>query len=550
MNEPHLPRVLMIGIDSADHSIVQDLMDRGELPALQALREEGAFGPLQSTVPALTPPAWTTLMTGKNPGRHGVFDFVPATGEPRGTPIAARRRATTVWRALSRAGFAVGTFNLPATYPPEPLSAFQIAGFDSPAFRPDMAEPPEAFEVLRQAVGPYEMFPESFGRPEADPADIARQADMPRDATRALLSAYAVDVYMVSFQFVDWLQHLYLGRHEATSGPVLEAYRLVDRRIGEILAAWRGPQTTVMVLSDHGACAADRQVSLDRALAAWGFLTCRAAGSAAPADFERRRSRAGSLVTVWRSFKRLAPGLARLVAPLAWRLRGRLESYAGEVEVDWQRTSAAPCGQNGAIRLNLEGRDPHGIVTSEQRDELVARITSLLMGLRDPVTGEPVFAAVRTNAELYAGPHAELGPDLMAIPADSRYELVSMLAQIKGLTVLDSDPQIVRVLEPARGIHSLTGIAFVAGPAIRPGSSIAGAGLADITPTLLYLLGQPLPEDLDGRVLEAILQDGYRDTHPPTPCPPWPEPEPRQTGYESVEDEAAVDERLRALGYE
>ncbi len=257
------PRLLIIGIDGADYQVTRSLMDGGALPNLHRLRQEGAFSVLRSTIPPLTPAAWTTLMTGKNPGSHGVFEWMPLAGEPRNVPVAAQRRAATVWHMLSAAGLTVGTFNVPATYPPEPLSGFQVAGFDAPAFRSDMAAPARAFELLQQRLGEYELFPRSIQQPASDREAVRRHVDLPRDGTNVLLRAFPCDVYMVTFQVVDWVQHGHLGRPE--SGDLVpQTYELVDERIGDILSTWRGPETAVLVASDHGATVADRLVNLEK----------------------------------------------------------------------------------------------------------------------------------------------------------------------------------------------------------------------------------------------------------------------------------------------
>ena len=105
------------------------------MPNLARLVKEGVSGPLQSILPPITPPAWTTFMTGKNPGKHGIFHFIET--EPGGYTMTyangGSRRTPTLWRMLNDAGLTVGTVNIPFTYPVHQVDGFVISGFGTPA---------------------------------------------------------------------------------------------------------------------------------------------------------------------------------------------------------------------------------------------------------------------------------------------------------------------------------------------------------------------------------------------------------------------------------
>lgn len=550
------PALLIVAIDGADHAITTELLRRGDLPNLAALIESGAWGPVASTTPPSTPPAWTTIMTGKNPGKHGVFDFLPLHDQTMETPIAVRRKARTIWRALSDAGLRVGTFNLPASYPPEKLSAFQISGFDAPGFGPSLAEPEEAFETLQKALGDYELCPFSIQDPEGDREALMRHAQIPVEGTRALLTRYPCDVYMTSFQIVDWVHHGHLGREMEplapetlpADGQVATAYRLVDEGLGRILDEWMGDSSTVAVISDHGGASLDRLVNLEKLFLDHGLLAYEAAGGDTD-QLESRRSRAALALRAWTGLKRSLPWVARLIAPLARRVRGDLASYQEDVVIDWSQTKAAPWGTYAKVRLNIAGRDPEGIVAPEDTDAVAAEVSELLLSLRDPLSGEPVYADVITGRELYDGPWASDGPDLYGVPAAPRYQSVSARAGVAELPMVDLQPEPVVELSPPWGGHSPVGIVAFGGSGIRAGETLEGAQLADFVPTLLRILAEPIPDDLDGEVLEQALTEEITDTAPET-RDPWPAPEEPagEDGY-SEEQRSAVEARLRNLGY-
>src|ERR1051325_6756515 len=149
------PRLLIVGLDSATWDLVEPWATAGKLPNLSKLTQAGVSGKLESVVPPITPPAWTTFSTGKNPGKHGIFFFL----EPQSDSYTMRyanagsRRATTLWRLLCDAGYSVGTLNIPFTYPPESLNGFQISGMDTPSASSAFVNPPSLRSELEQAIG-------------------------------------------------------------------------------------------------------------------------------------------------------------------------------------------------------------------------------------------------------------------------------------------------------------------------------------------------------------------------------------------------------------
>src|ERR1700745_805664 len=137
------PKIVIIGLDSATGDLIRPWADQGLLPNLRKISENGVSGELESAIPPLTPPAWTSFMTGKNPGKHGIFHFL----EPQPGSYAMRyanagsRRSPTIWQLLSSAGRNVGTVNVPFTYPPEQIQGFQISGMDTPSEKSPFIHP-------------------------------------------------------------------------------------------------------------------------------------------------------------------------------------------------------------------------------------------------------------------------------------------------------------------------------------------------------------------------------------------------------------------------
>ncbi len=529
------------------------------LPNLRAIAQRGAFAALNSTVPPMTPPAWSSLMTGKNPGKHGIFDFLEMSTEGTSRPVAARRAALTIWEALSLAGHRVGTFNVPTTFPPAPLSAFQFSGFDAPSFGPELATPERAYSVVVDEVGEYDLSPTRLHQPEIAEDALAFHTEMPARATRVLLEAFDCEVYMVSFQAVDWAQHSALGPDTAAGeggmpcaeGRVVRTYRNVDAHVGALVEDYADEQTIVAVASDHGARPVDRLVNLEMLFLEHGLMAYTASEESGGADgLEARRSRARSALNLWMGIKERAPWLAGMLAPLARRMRGRVAGYQKDMAVDWSRTRAVPWGAYGQIRLNVEGREAAGSVRPSEMNAVGREVTELLLSLRDPEDGTQIYAEVLPSAEIYRGPHAGDGADLVAIPRDPRYFAVSARLRKGAMPLLDVQPTPVAVLSPPWGVHSTTGVLLVAAPNVQAGVELPPREMYDVTPTLLYLLGEPVPEDMDGSVAVEAIAPAHLESHPVRTCEPWPTPEEtgRESGYTEDEEEK-VEERLRALGY-
>ena len=131
---PTLDRLVILGLDGATWTVLDPIRKRGLMPNLDALLAQSASGTLRSTIPPVTSAAWTTMMTGCGPARHGVFDhrwYDAAAGQMR-VNHSARVRVPTVWHEISRAGRSTISLNLPVTYPPLDVRGIVVSGLDAP----------------------------------------------------------------------------------------------------------------------------------------------------------------------------------------------------------------------------------------------------------------------------------------------------------------------------------------------------------------------------------------------------------------------------------
>ncbi len=341
---------------------------------------------------------------------------------------------------------------------------------------------------------------------------------------------------MAVYVATDRMQHFYWGEgplDHPSWGPLLELYQLLDAHLARLIAQ-AGPDTNVILLSDHGFGPAntphDALVSL---LQQGGWLR----------RLPPRRASHGPLLSLGRRYlpRRLQYQLA-LAFP-AWRQRAaREDQYAN---VDWAATRAFVGGYGSRVNINLRGRERYGSVPPEAHDALCEEVRAFLLTLSDPDTGQSVVREVVRGDEVYAGPHAERAADLL-INWDRQALGRGLRGQIHGEVVTAFNQ---KANARWRGIHYSEGIFVAWGPDIRPGVTPQRVTQYDVAPTLLYLQGQPIPDDLDGRLLDEIINPALLGERPPTHAPyRAPSPVEEAPRLDSA-DEQKIEQRLRDLGY-
>ncbi len=547
---PRRPRILLIGLDGGTFEVLNPLMEENLMPHLAALRREGAWGTLLSTMPPFTVPAWTSFLTGKQPGKHGVLSFFRRERtayhcQEVGHFVNARAiPGETLGDILGAEGVRVGLVNIPMTYPPRPLPGYCITGMLTPPGAKDFTYPPS----LRERLGEYQVDLEGMRRedrfaPEA-PADrhrfIAQVAEMTRqrgEICLRLLREDPVDLFAVVFTGTDRLAHEFWPQLAAGCplddpfGPSLRAYfGELDAYIGRLVAA--APEAYVLILSDHGfGPAPEQRFLVNRWLEEQGWL-------------RRRGQRAGGLRGQAGRLLARAPALRqtlRRLLPAGWQEQARQAVHEEVVnEVDWAHTWAyfTPLyGYVGGISLNRRGVKPQGIVEENAVPTLTEEILAALQQVVDPQTYRPIVRQVFHREDLYRGPYVENLPEVVFVldPAYNAHYTLRSRAVIEGV------PHRRR-----HGEHRREGILFLHGPSVRPGPLPRPAEIVDVLPTMLYLLGLPLPDDLDGRVVVEALDPAHLDTQPVRMRPARPASLPPE---EAFAEEAAVEERLRGLGY-
>jgi predicted AlkP superfamily phosphohydrolase/phosphomutase len=480
-------RVVVIGLDGATWDLLQPWIDRGDLPQLAQIQERAAWGDMQSIVPYLSPSAWTSAVTGVNPGKHAIFDFQRRI--PGQTVIvnetAKSRRAQPIWNMLRSSKKRVLVLNVPMTDPPDEVNGLFVAGFP----HPDAIgwTYPSDYEAR---LGDYELDHMEIrllpGQEDSLIALYRRQQEQRHRIVLDWLKNESFDLLWAVFTASDRIQHTFWlftdpqnpnydpARARRYGDAIHDLWVEQDRILGEILAAV-GERDTIFILSDHGFGPLRYDLQVRQALRAPGA------------------------------------GLAEREAQAVYSLT-----------------------PNDAARLYVSrrGRDPGAPWTAEEAGRIRGKVSDALGAVRDPATGARACETIWTGEQVFRGTYAEKGPDLVVLPAEGYF-----------LTLSDDSGAPAAVITPhgalLSGWHRMDGIYAVLGPGIAPGKRDGEAGrlysLLDVVPSLLYLLDEPVPEGLDGTLMQGIVDPGRLQRHPPRSAGPL-EEDYRETTPEELEN--------------
>jgi len=539
------PDLSVIGLDAATFDVIDPLVAAGELPNLERVLQQGAYGPLRSTTPPLTPLAWTTMVTGVNAAAHGIWDFSHRAegGYALRLVNGSHRTAAAVWDRMSGKGRRVGVVNVPFTWPAPDVDGFVLAGMDASGRDDGMTYPRDLHRELTARFGPQDL-------DHGFPLDDAGQVDLDRvrracasrvGATLWLCERFDPRLLVVVFMAADHIQHLCWPEwvRDGPTSRVAEVYRILDRAVGE-LRTGLGEGGHMLVVSDHGAGALHGVVNLNAWLEREGFL--------AYGYEEGARTRQVARKTAYRVFalrRKLPESLRRRVKQRIPRIRERSYRLGEFSVVDWSRTRAFAYGTFGNVVINVHGRERSGIVEpgaeyERTRDEIASR--ALELRGRD---GERIVSAVHKREDLFEGPGLDRIPDLV-VEFDDYAWLGRGTLKTRPASIWDeiSPPG---GAESYVGSHRHDGIIALTGPSARAGQ-IAHASILDVAPTMLYLLGEGIPTDLEGRILTEAIDPAVLDERPPEYVDPV-EFEPQSRRSATPTGSAEVEERLRSLGY-
>ena len=517
-----MDRTLLVGLDAACWEYLQPVLDAARMPTLQQLLDTGSWGTMQSTMPPWTPTAWASIITGKNPGKHGVYDMLwrrPGTYEFTPTN-ALSRRGTPFWKYLNRQGIRVGLVNVPFTYPLDDIDGFTVCGFGTPNSVPDPAFPEDALSWIRQRYPDFKPEVDSTFLQTAPPERILNE-EIDHQARNVEIATSLANRYQVDFLAIN----LMLTDHANHKMPLMEqlrkAYELSDSHLMRLIDAFKPDH--ILLISDHGSS----RLKGDFLLNAW----LRDHGYYVQTDNNpgERRDALNWILLQWLQNRFALKGkpekaLRLLIRELSLKspnwfqdkfLNGFNEiiPFASEhvrknSQPDYARTMVFTGSvYSGLLHLNLIGREPNGLVSREQRGIVLSKLSKELKEIEEPDTGRSLFSNVYTSEEIYSGRALDHAPDLILDSYDSNWNIrmrkhIPVPEKARGKYFVDVANR------RDFGWHSRDGMFVFCGEGFKPGRTEVALHVMDTPAALLNLYGVPIPEDYDGRVPDEVMMEG------------------------------------------
>ncbi len=531
-------KTTIIGLDGAGFFLVQDWIKKGYLPNLKKIAEKGVFTSLNSSFIPITPIAWTSITTGKNAGKHGIFDWSVQKGSGYEYDIVSsiHCKADRLWSILNRYGFTTGVFNISITYPPDEVDGFFVSGFDTPSIESDFTRPKSLKDDLLKSVKDYELSAEvgyTKGEEKRYADTLKRHLKSKKEAIDFLLDRYDCDFNIFVVMELDHLHHKLWRLVEKESDMAIEVYALADEIVGDILL--RRPDDNIFIVSDHGGGSLEGVIYLNRWLMSEGLLKV---FDSPMLRIKYLLSKYDLIAKTYRVISKLGLGwIKRFLSKDAQEKFAT--SFISFNDIDWSKTKAFAMGEFGQIYINEKEKFRDGIVDKEEYNDLVERIVSGLKQIMDS-SGISLVDQIYRNDEVYSGQFLASAPDIICSFRDYAYD-----SSVKfGFEQED-------VIGPPEfedtGTHRREGIFFACGPHIKKTETEKQLDICDITPTILYIFGCPIDKYMDGKVAEEIFTDEFKRENKIKFVEEQGSKEQKKDFTD--EDREEVAKKLRALGY-
>jgi predicted AlkP superfamily phosphohydrolase/phosphomutase len=552
MDKPN--KIVIIGLDGATWDVIRPLISKGKLPAFKYLIENGSYGDLNSTIPPLSAPAWTSAFTGVNPGKHNIFDFFTIRDDTYKlrNVTSNDRKIPAIWNILDTYGMTSGIFNVPMTYPPEAINGFMVAGLGTPDINSNFVYPPLLKEELKKYLHGLQFSIDvgtiMSGREDAFIDELYQVTDMQERAVHYLYDKYQPDFFMAVFDELDRIQHFF-WHHMETNHPLYnpkksqkykyaieDYYQHLDIVIKRFLDTL-SEDTTVIIVSDHGFGGLYKDFYINKYFHDVGILKLKprpliAINTELLRTIKTTLKKLTYKMGIGQWVDRMVPGWLRLKS-----LTPPIDTGLGTV--DWSKTKAYFCSLSGQnIWINLKGRQPEGIIErGKEYESLRDRLIEKLYAIKDPGISQNIIRKCYKREEVYTGDYIQNAPDLIIDMADG---YVTQVGFAPEMLMPATQYKLYR-----SGCHRQHGIFIVMGKNIKKNHQIKNAEIIDIVPTILHLFDKQIPTYMDGKVLTGVLNKKLRGVEYQAIQSKRADTTPEI----SEDEEAKIIERLKGLGY-
>ncbi len=541
------PRVLVIGLDGATFGIINPMIKNGKLPNFARIMRQGSFGPLKSTMPPITPCAWTSFSTGKDPSKHGLYDFKLHEGDPENTKSVNRTfaKSKALWKILTDAGKKSIVIDVPLTYPPEEINGILISRIMAPP-KKNCTYPKSLYYTLRKkgfVAKEEKKIAKEHGADKANVEEmkvkflklskaktnklkrekieksfvlIKNEIDKNIELATWVMKEKPWDFFMVVFMSADHAGHTFWKDQP----KVRRIYEKLDAAVGKLFEL-AGENTTKFIMSDHGFTSTPQSFNINEWLHKKGLL------------FKKLD------VYGKESIKEIKEFLKH--SKQKTKKENKLKNFRYIIKTDYNKTRAyLQSGTSYGVRINLEGRDKTGIVKKEEYESFRSYLINEFRNIKHPISKEKVFSHIFKKEDVYSKSNLSVdpAPDIFLLTPDMKIILEGQFRQFT---------KVFKKTSTGYGFHHTHGIFFAQGKDIG-NVPLDSPKITDLAPTILHILNIPLPDDLDGVILTEILKPGSECAKRLPQYQGSSQVEEKEKVYSKAE-EADVEERLRALGY-
>jgi predicted AlkP superfamily phosphohydrolase/phosphomutase len=458
------PRVLVFGLDCASPDLIFNQF-KAELPTLTRLAQNGTSGELESSIPCITIPAWASMLSSRDPGVLGCYGFRNRADYSYDNMVTANSSAIKVkrvWDYVSEAGKQSVVLAVPQTYPPRPFNGHMVSDFLTPGTESAFAYPAIFKQEVLNTTPDYKFDVKGF-RTDKKAALLHQLLDMTEiqfKLVRHCIQTKPWDFFMYVNIGVDRMHHGFWRFHDPQhrlyeagnpfENAIRDYYKMMDSFAAELLEL-AGDDVTMLVVSDHGVSRMDGGICVNEWLWQNGWL----AFKTPPAE--------GQLTKI------------------------------EDADIDWAHTRAwSSGGYYGRVFLNVEGREPQGIVPADHYEQVRDELASAITSIPDP-QGEPLNTRVFKPQAIYQQVNG-VAPDLMVYFGDLHWRSVGTLGHGRHYT-FENDTG------PDDANHAVNGMFILHEPVQKGAGRVAGHQLMDIAPTLLNRLQIPVPAEMQGHII-------------------------------------------------
>lgn len=498
--------MLVVGLDGADFQYVNEFSD--SLVNISKLRKSGIESSLLSTHPPWTGSAWPSIYTGTNPSHHGIYDFFSYAGTYPDKADSINRKDVkmpAIWDYLTNIGLKSIVLNVPVTHPAYEIDGIQIPGYLSP---PEASGYPVGIkeEILEETGIPYRIYSE-HEMSENKPKKIAGYKSLIKERTETakyLLKNHSWDFAFIQIQKTDSIFH-----NSTSSEHFKDIYRLSDRLIGELIEVC-DTQPNIIICSDHGmGKVTGYSIHINEILRRNGYVEPDSTRTSKNVSDIKKGyvngqdvDNNGYLINLIQSFG-VSPGklykFIRLMGIEDEVLKIVPDKYKQMFVggIDW-RQSKAYCRSTPeqGIRINLEGRDPSGVVCEDDYDQIREEIIDILSSTKTP-NGNPCFEYVCKREKIYDGPYSDEACDILYRTNGMNHTVSNKLSGVRMTPINSYD-------------HKPAGVFIANGPDIRSKQIESSISIEDIAPIVFSLLNEPIPVRMTGKE-KNIVESGERE---------------------------------------